>query len=98
MLSVDEVARRLLSGIKERFGLPPGAPAYILWGVSPKELQEIILRFLEEDHLTTEQKRFVKRLLPKVKAEEMNLVVLVPVGERVYIRGTRVQAVLPLEG
>lgn len=98
MLSVDEVARSLLSGIKERFGLPPGAPAYILWGVSPKELQEAILRFLEEDHLSPEQKRFVKRLLPKVEAEEMNLVVLVPVGERVYIRGTQAPVVRSLEG
>lgn len=98
MLSADEVGRRMLEEVKESLGLPSGTPGFIFWGQTPKELRRTMERFLAEEHLTLPQRRFLQRLLPALERQGLTLAVLVPLGNRVVVRGAQVQVVVPLQG
>lgn len=94
---LEELGRKMLEEIREGLGLPADAPGYLLWGVSPKELAAVAEEFAQEQ-LSPKQRRLVLRALPELERQGANLLAVVPLGEKVYIRGVRVQIVLPLRG
>ena len=98
MRSVHEVGKEMLKKIREELGLPPGVQGYVIWGKTPQELRKALERFLQEVPLTPSQARALRRLLPAVERQGLNLLAVLPWGEQVYFRGMRANLVETLKG
>ena len=97
MHHVRDVGRKMLKEIREELGLPPGVQGYVVWGKTPQELQLALERLLGEAPLTPSQAQALRRLLPAVERQGLNLLAVLPWGEEVHVRGMRADLVEGLQ-